>query len=126
MKVSDGTSYWTAVLQPRGTDGVIRFRDKGSSGATSYGSSSSSLSSLPASYRHGSKGPGAPVSIYADGAAAPVDQSAPLLALPLPPLDSDGDGIPDALDQCPTQAGPAPSGCPPAARPLRPPAAAAG
>jgi hypothetical protein len=32
----------------------------------------------------------------------------PRVALP----DSDGDGVPDQSDQCPTQAGPAPSGCP--------------
>ena len=29
-----------------------------------------------------------------------------------PPADSDGDGVPDSSDQCPTQPGPAPSGCP--------------
>lgn len=32
---------------------------------------------------------------------------------PTPPADSDGDGIPDAADQCPTLAGIAPAGCPP-------------
>ena len=31
---------------------------------------------------------------------------------PTPPLDTDSDGVPDATDQCPTQAGPAPTGCP--------------
>jgi acid phosphatase type 7 len=28
--------------------------------------------------------------------------------------DTDGDGVPDSTDQCPTQPGPAPGGCPPA------------
>jgi hypothetical protein len=31
---------------------------------------------------------------------------------PPPPADTDSDGVPDSSDQCPTQAGPAPSGCP--------------
>lgn len=30
----------------------------------------------------------------------------------IPPPDADGDGVPDASDQCPNQAGPAPAGCP--------------
>jgi hypothetical protein len=34
------------------------------------------------------------------------------LAVAPPPVDTDGDGIPDSSDQCPTQPGPAPSGCP--------------
>ena len=34
-------------------------------------------------------------------------------SLPPPPPDADGDGVPDAQDQCPTEAGLAPSGCPP-------------
>jgi outer membrane protein OmpA-like peptidoglycan-associated protein len=32
---------------------------------------------------------------------------------PPPPPDSDGDGVVDSADQCPAQAGPAPTGCPP-------------
>lgn len=36
----------------------------------------------------------------------------PLLLGPTTSPDSDHDGIPDASDQCPTVAGPAPSGCP--------------
>lgn len=29
-----------------------------------------------------------------------------------PPVDTDGDGVPDSVDACPTQVGPAPTGCP--------------
>lgn len=32
---------------------------------------------------------------------------------PPPPTDTDGDGVPDATDACPTVSGPAPSGCQP-------------
>lgn len=32
---------------------------------------------------------------------------------PVPPVDTDGDGIPDGIDQCPTTPGVAPTGCPP-------------
>ena len=39
---------------------------------------------------------------------------------PPPPADTDGDGVPDSTDQCPTQAGPAPSGCPVAPPPPLP------
>lgn len=38
--------------------------------------------------------------------------------VPTPPPDADGDGITDSQDQCPNEAGPAPSGCP---APLPPP-----
>jgi hypothetical protein len=32
---------------------------------------------------------------------------------PPPPVDTDGDGVPDASDECPNQAGTQPNGCPP-------------
>ena len=52
-----------------------------------------------------------------DNAAAKqgvVPTPAPVVIPPsLPPPDADGDGVPDAQDQCPTEAGLAPSGCPP-------------
>jgi hypothetical protein len=45
----------------------------------------------------------APVAVAADvGAAQP----------PPPPLDSDGDGVPDDVDDCPGRHGKTPSGCP--------------
>ncbi len=37
----------------------------------------------------------------------------PTVGGPTPPPDRDGDGIPDASDQCPDQAGTQPNGCPP-------------
>ncbi|MBK8020894.1 MAG: hypothetical protein IPK19_05560 [Chloroflexi bacterium] len=47
---------------------------------------------------------------------------APPTATPVPPLDSDGDGLPDTRDQCPTVAGPtANMGCPVQSPPNNPP-----
>jgi outer membrane protein OmpA-like peptidoglycan-associated protein len=40
----------------------------------------------------------------------PVPNTPPKVALP---PDADGDGVPDGADKCPSQAGPAPDGCPP-------------
>jgi hypothetical protein len=52
-----------------------------------------------------------------DNAAAKqgVVSTPPPVVIPptLPPPDADADGVPDAQDQCPTEAGLAPSGCPP-------------
>ena len=43
-----------------------------------------------------------------------VPTPAPVVIPPsLPPPDADGDGVPDAQDQCPSVSGLAPSGCPP-------------
>lgn len=38
------------------------------------------------------------------------------------PTDTDGDGVADGVDQCPSQFGPAPTGCPPVEPPPPPPA----
>ena len=107
VPVTKGTTYWMALLEPRGASGVLRFRDTTSSdGDTSYSSSSSSLSSLPDSYDEGDSWPSAYASLYADSSGGGG-------GTPPPPADSDGDGVPDSSDQCPTQDGPASNhGCP--------------
>jgi RHS repeat-associated protein len=70
FSVTAGTAYWTAALQPTGSTGAIKFRTGGT--ATAYGSSSSSLASLPATYVAGSAwaGTGA-ASIYGDSPTLP-------------------------------------------------------
>jgi hypothetical protein len=96
VRVTKGTTYWLAVLQPRRATGVIRFRDKGKGGAASYVSSSSSLNALPTSYRAGSRSPSAPASIYADATTAGASQpSGPVSASVPVPLDPVGVSSPD-------------------------------
>lgn len=41
-----------------------------------------------------------------------LGRSKPIAASPVAPVDSDGDGIPDASDKCPHEKGVAPDGCP--------------
>jgi hypothetical protein len=109
VRVTRGRTYWMALLLPRGAHGVIRFRDKRSRGARSYISSSTSLRSLPASYRPGGRWHSARSSMYADRGASPAGAAAA--------ADGDKDGVPDASDRCPAQAGPASNGGCPAAAP---------
>jgi RHS repeat-associated protein len=65
FNVTSGTSYWTAVLSPNGSTGTIKFRTAGTGPA--FGSSDTSLDSLPASFTVGSawQGTGA-ASLYGD------------------------------------------------------------
>lgn len=74
--VTSGSRYWLAILQPTGTTGTLSFRDAGSTG-TAYGSSSTSLNSLPASFGAGPKWPGSPVSAYVAVTAAPTPTPTP-------------------------------------------------
>jgi hypothetical protein len=106
VRVTKGRTYWTAMLLPRGAQGVIRFRDKRRRGAKSYISSSSSLRSLPGSYRPGRRWRSVRSSIYADRSTDPSGASSSV-------ADTDKDGVQNSSDQCPSQAGPASNhGCP--------------
>jgi hypothetical protein len=69
VTVTKGTNYWTAVLQPAGTTGTIRYRNTNGTGQT-YGSSSSSLSALPSAWTNGPYWGPQTASIYADQATA--------------------------------------------------------
>ncbi len=46
------------------------------------------------------------------GLALTFDRAKPKPFVPPPELDRDGDGVADAVDKCPQDAGPAPEGCP--------------
>jgi len=103
LSVTSGRTYWTAVLQPQGSSGTLRYRNRNGGGRT-FGSSSSTLTTLPASWVNGPSWGNQTGSIYADASG-----STP----PPPPADSDKDGVPDSQDQCPNEPGPATNqGCP--------------
>ena len=70
--VTAGTKYWIAVL---GTGGVVKFRDVVTGGPAQV-SSSTSLSSLPASWSPGVNYSSAPISAY----ASTVDTSPPVIS----------------------------------------------
>src|SRR5439155_6799348 len=96
VNVTQGTVYYTAILQPRGTSGVIKYRNDGSHGRT-WGSASFTLSALPSSWSNGPDWGAQTGSIYANDSSATSQSSPP----PTQPTDSDGDGVPDSMDQCP-------------------------
>jgi hypothetical protein len=101
VSVSRGTTYWVAVLQPRSTAGTVRFRVKPSGGA-SYASSTSTLTSLPASFKTGTKYPSSPVSVFADSSDGPTP--------PVPTTPSSDDPTPaDPAPTDPAPSDPAPS-----------------
>jgi hypothetical protein len=62
--VTAGTTYWIAILSPSGA-GTIQFRDK--AGGASETSSSSTLTSLPATWTTGVRYTDGPVSAYGSG-----------------------------------------------------------
>jgi Right handed beta helix region/PKD domain len=73
--VTSGATYWLAVLQPTGTSGTIQYRSTTGTGHT-YGSSSSSLSALPATWSNGPDWGQQTASLYADTASVAVDNPA--------------------------------------------------
>ena len=62
--VTSGTTYWIAIMSPSGT-GTIQFRDK--AGGSSETSSSSTLTTLPATWTTGVHYADGPVSAYGSG-----------------------------------------------------------
>jgi hypothetical protein len=70
FNVTAGATYWTAILQPEGSTGTLRFRDGGTQ--TAYTSSGDTHTSLPASYDvgHAWSGTGR-ASLYGDADVAP-------------------------------------------------------
>ncbi len=50
--------------------------------------------------------------VVSEAAARTLVDSLEAQLVEAPPVDTDGDGVADATDQCPLQIGPAPSGCP--------------
>jgi outer membrane protein assembly factor BamB len=68
--VTAGATYWIAILGPSGA-GTIQFRDK-SGGGASETSSSSSLSTLPASWTTGARYTDGPLSAYVSGSTSPA------------------------------------------------------
>ena len=73
VSVTAGTSYWIAVLNPPGT-GTMKFRDRccGSGASAAEGSSSTSLTALPATWTSGGfRSNDGPISAYAEGASQP-------------------------------------------------------
>jgi hypothetical protein len=85
VSVKDGSTYWTAVLQPEGSSGTIRFR-RSFSGRASHGSARSTLTALPSSWTTGETWSGQTASIYADQASAPAPPPSVPPVPPVPPL----------------------------------------
>lgn len=70
VSVTSGTHYWISVLSPSGT-GEFAYRDS-PSGTLSENSSSSTLSTLPASWTAGPKWNNSPISAYASLVTGPT------------------------------------------------------
>jgi hypothetical protein len=113
VRVVRRSAYWLALLQPRGASGTLRFRDKGKGSPASYRSSSSSLRSLPRSYRIGKRFRSGPASLYADAGGGTAG------ALGDRNVGGVG-GVADGASQCPDLPGRATSvGCPGGTAPTR-------
>lgn len=65
VRVQKGATFWLAVIHPRGSNGTLRYRTTGGSGA-SYVSLSPALESLPRSWRNGPNRSPRHASILAD------------------------------------------------------------
>jgi hypothetical protein len=83
VNTTAGTHYWTAILQPTGIPGTLKFRNDTSRGQT-YGSSSAALSSLPAGWGNGPNWGAQTGSIYADKASTTTDPTPSPLPDPTP------------------------------------------
>lgn len=79
LTVTAGTSYWVALLAPKGA-GTLQFRDLASGGGTAVTSRRTSLSALPGTWSTGQTYSNSPASVYLSAAAAPP---------PPPPLPAD-------------------------------------
>jgi hypothetical protein len=82
--VSKGATYWTVVLQPYGSGGTVTYRNSTGQGRT-YGSSSSGLRSLPATWSSGPDWGAQTGSIYASAGDAASPTPPPPPPPPTPP-----------------------------------------
>jgi Concanavalin A-like lectin/glucanases superfamily/Viral BACON domain len=72
VNVTAGTAYWFALLNPSGSGGTLRWRDRaGGSGGAEQTSSNRTLSALPATWATGGTFTDGPVSGYVVGTTGP-------------------------------------------------------
>lgn len=99
-QVTNGAYYWTAILQPTGTSGSLVYRDTINTNA-SYGSSSTTLASLPATWTNGPLWNGHTASIFADLASTPAAPTAAFTSAPAAPVTGQPVSFDASTTSCP-------------------------